>query len=77
MSKTKSFEVLVIDGRTKNADGLFWRVMKRSNFNKHRAAGNPIRVVHTSETGKRTGKVLFNQENLKGFGVTAAQAAVS
>ena len=77
MSKTMSFEVLVIDGRSSNWGNLFWRTAKRSNFKKHRANGNPIRVVHTDENGKRTGKVLFNQEHLKSFGVTAEQAAVS
>ena len=77
MAKAKSFEVLVQDGRSKNDGGLFWRVVKRSKFNKHRANGNPMRVVWTSEDGKRTGKVLFNQENLVLFGLNAADAAVA
>ena len=77
MAKAKSFEVLVQDGRSKNDGGLFWRVVKRSNFTKHRANGNPMRVVWTGEDGKRTGKVLFNQENLVLFGLNAADAAVA
>ena len=77
MSKTKSFEVLVIDGRSTNWGNLFWRTVKRSNFNKHRTNGNPMRVVHTDENGRRTGKVIFNKEFLPIYGMTEQEAAVS